>query len=157
VLDLLAALGSSFDVASPAEVTSALRAGAEPVDLVYSNPVKHRDHLSWSYRAGVRLFAVDSAAEVTKVAAAAPGSRVLCRLLTSGRGRDWPLSRKYGAPADACVELLRTAAAQGLEPAGVAFHVGSQQRDPHAWEKPIEAAAWIFDQLRPSGLRPDLL
>src|SRR4029079_8844539 len=43
---LIAALdcaGCRFDVASPAEITAALMAGATPDDLVYSNPVKRRD------------------------------------------------------------------------------------------------------------------
>src|SRR6187401_2200718 len=39
----LAAAGSRFDVASPAEVRAALGAGAAPGDLVYSNPIKRRE------------------------------------------------------------------------------------------------------------------
>src|SRR6059058_5427168 len=94
LLAALAAAGCRFDVASPVEVRAALDAGAGPDDLVYSNPVKRRDHVAESASLGVRLFVVDSLDEVDKVAAAAPGSRVLCRLVTSGEGSDWPLSRK---------------------------------------------------------------
>ena len=93
--DLLAALageGSCFDVASPQEIASALAAGAVPEQLLYSNPVKSRSDIASAYAAGVTLFVVDSLPEVRKVAAVAPGSAVLCRLLTSGDGSDWPLS-----------------------------------------------------------------
>jgi ornithine decarboxylase len=158
--DLLAALareGCCFDVASPHEVASALAAGARPDELLYSNPVKRRSDVARAYAAGVRLFVVDSPAEVRKVADVAPGSAVLCRLLTSGQGSDWPLSRKFGCSAAECLEVLTTAAGLGLEAAGISFHVGSQQRDPRAWAAPIAAAGRIFEDLRPRGLRPRLL
>lgn len=149
--------GSSFDVASPAEVLAALAAGAAPDDLVYSNPIKRRDDVAFAARHGVRLFVVDSPEEAVKVAAAAPGSAVLCRLVTSGEGSDWPLSRKYGCSTGEAERILLAAAALGLDAAGVSFHVGSQQRDPEAWGAPIAAAARVFDAVRAEGLRPWLL
>ena len=158
--ELLAALvgaGCNADVASPAEVRAALAAGASPDDLVYSNPVKRRDHLVEAAALGVRLFVVDSMAELAKVAEAAPGTGVLCRIVTSGAGSDWPLSRKYGCSVPQAVEILCAAAALGLDPAGVSFHVGSQQRDPEAWRAPIAAAATVFAALTTAGLRPWLL
>ena len=158
--DLLAALageGSCFDVASPQEIASALAAGAVPEQLLYSNPVKSRSDIASAYAAGVTLFVVDSLPEVRKVAAVAPGSAVLCRLLTSGDGSDWPLSRKFGCSATECVEILRAAAGLGLRPAGISFHVGSQQLRPDAWAPPIAAAGRIFAELRADGLRPWLL
>ncbi|WP_395659466.1 type III PLP-dependent enzyme [Nocardioides sp.] len=158
--ELLAALhaaGGRFDVASPAEVTAALAAGAAPEDLVYSNPVKRRADVAFAAAHGVRLFVVDSPEETVKVAAAAPDAAVLCRLVTSGAGSDWPLSRKYGCSTDEAIRILVAAAALGLEPAGVSFHVGSQQRDPEAWAAPVAAAARVFAALRAEGLQPWLL
>ncbi len=157
LLAALAQAGCRFDVASPAEVRAALHAGASPRALVYSNPVKRRDHISESAALGVRLFVADSPGEVHKIAEAAPGSEVLCRLLTSGEGSDWPLSRKYGCASEEAVNLLTLADELGLEAAGVCFHVGSQQRDPEAWSGPIAAAAQVFEQLRARGLHPWLL
>jgi ornithine decarboxylase len=153
----LAAVGCRFDVASPAEVRAALRAGARPEALVYSNPVKRRDHVAESAALGVGLFVVDSPAEVEKVAEEAPGSEVLCRLVTSGQGSDWPLSRKYGCSTHEAVDILDRAAGLGLGAAGVSFHVGSQQRDPQAWAAPIDASAHVFDLLRRRGHSPRLV
>src|SRR5689334_21670129 len=45
VLAAIVAAGADFDVASPAEVRAVLAAGSAPDDLVYSNPVKRRDHI----------------------------------------------------------------------------------------------------------------
>jgi ornithine decarboxylase len=157
LLAALARAGARFDVASPAEVRACLDAGADPEDLVCSNPVKRRDDVAATAALGVRLFVVDSPEETRKVAEAAPRAAVLCRLVTSGSGSDWPLSRKYGCSTDEATAVLRLAASLGLDPAGVSFHVGSQQRDPQAWRDPVEASARIFRTLRAEGLRPHLL
>jgi ornithine decarboxylase len=157
LLRALAQAGCRFDVASPAEVRAALAAGAPASHLVHSNPVARRDHLAQAYALGVRLFVVDSTGEVGKVADAAPGSSVLVRIVTSGSGSDWPLSRKYGCTVDEAVDLLVRAGGLGLDPAGVSFHVGSQQRDPQAWAAPVQSAARVFAGVRAAGFRPWLL
>ena len=157
LLRALAQAGCRFDVASPTEVRAALEAGATASHLVHSNPVARRDHLAEAYSLGVRLFVVDSAGEVAKLAAAAPGSSVLVRIVTSGSGSDWPLSRKYGCTVDDAVELLVAAGRLGLDPAGVSFHVGSQQRNPHAWGAPVASAARVFAGVRAAGHHPWLL
>ena len=157
LLRALAQAGCRFDVASPTEVRAALAAGAPASHLVHSNPVARRDHLAQAYALGVRLFVVDSPGEVAKVADAGPGSSVLVRIVTSGSGSDWPLSRKYGCTVDDAVELLVGAGRLGLDPAGVSFHVGSQQRDPQAWAHPVQSAARVFAGVRAAGFHPWLL
>src|SRR5207249_4502175 len=80
-----------------------------------------------AYQAGVRLFAFDSAHELEKLARAAPGARVFCRILVTCDGAEWPLSRKFGCAPEMAMELLRQARDAGLDPYGISFHVGSQQ------------------------------
>jgi ornithine decarboxylase len=157
LLEALVAAGSRFDVASPGEVVAVLDAGAEPWQLVYSNPVKRRADISFAARLGVKLFVTDSVEETQKIAAAAPDAGVLCRIATSGAGSDWSLSRKYGCRPGEAIHILRSAAAVGLDAAGVSFHVGSQQHDPEAWGGPIAASARIFELLQREGLDPWLL
>ncbi len=157
LLALLVQRGCRFDVASPVEVEACLAAGATPEQLLYSNPIKRRSDLAAAYALGVRLYVVDSMTEMLKVSDVAPGSSVLCRLVTSGEGADWPLSRKFGCSPDSCLEILTAAGALGLDVAGVAFHVGSQQRDPSRWRQPIQQARRIFERLRLRGLNPWLL
>ncbi|SOC56617.1 type III PLP-dependent enzyme [Ornithinimicrobium cerasi] len=157
LLRVLHLAGARFDVASPAEVRACLAAGARPEDLVLSNPVVARAHLEEMTRLGVRLVVVDSPQAVVKVAATAPDASVLCRLVTSGEGSDWPLSRKYGVCVAEAVEVLTLADQLGLDAAGVSFHVGSQQNDPTAWQQPIAAAARVFGALRGRGIHPRIL
>src|ERR1700726_492994 len=96
VLVLLAALGSSFDTASVAEIEMVLAAGATADRISFGNTIKKERDIARAYALGVRLFAVDCEAEVEKIARAAPGSKVFCRILCDGAGADWPLSRKFG-------------------------------------------------------------
>ncbi len=157
LLRALAGAGSRFDVASPAEVVAALTVGADPAQLLYSNPVKRRDHIAESAAYGVRTFVVDSLEELFKVAQSAPGAAVLCRLLTSGAGSDWPLSRKFGCSRRDAIAILLTAVKLGLHPLGVSFHVGSQQHRTDAWREPTASAACVFEALRRNGVELDLL
>ena len=157
LLAALVAAGGRFDVASPAEVVAVLEAGAAAGSLVYSHPVKRREDIAFAARLGVRVFVVDSIEETQKVAAAAPGAAVLCRIITTGEGSDRSPSRKYGCTPGQAVHILRSAAAVGLDAAGVSFHVGSQQRDPSAWDAPVAASARVFATLRGAGLAPWLL
>lgn len=157
LLSRLVELGCHFDVASPAEARAVIAVGAVTSDLVYSNPIKRRADIVEATALGVRLFVVDSLEETHKVAEASPGASVLCRIVTSGEGSDWPLSRKYGCSTSQAIDILRTADHLGLEVAGLSFHVGSQQRDPGAWDAPIAASARVFGVLREHGLAPSLL
>ena len=157
VLATVVAAGANFDVASPAEVSACLAAGASPDDLIYGSSVTRRDHLAQAAALGIRVFVVDSVPDVRLVAEAAPGTSVVCRLLSSGGASERPRSRRYGCTVDQATEILRLAADLGLDAAGVSFHVGSRQPDPNAWRAPIAAAATVFEALRAAGMAPWLL
>src|SRR5581483_11536886 len=92
VLKLLAELGSSFDCASVAEIDMAFAAGATADRISYGNTIKKERDIAAAYARGIRLFAVDAREEVEKVARAAPGAHVFCRILCANDGAEWPLS-----------------------------------------------------------------
>ncbi|MSR71017.1 type III PLP-dependent enzyme [Candidatus Kaiserbacteria bacterium] len=152
VVQLLAGLGSSFDVASPAEIELVLDAGVAPTRISFGNTIKKECDIAWAFKRGVRLFAFDSEAELLKLSRAAPGSEVFCRLLTSCDGADWPLSRKFGCEADMAHDLLLRARELGLRPYGLSFHVGSQQTRTDQWGVALEKAAEVFGSLKRAGV-----
>jgi len=152
VLSLLAALGSCFDTASIPEIEMVLAAGATADRISYGNTIKKERDIARAYELGVRLYAVDCKAEVEKVARAAPGSRVFCRILSDCIGADWPLSRKFGCEPVMAIDVLDHARALGLEPYGVSFHVGSQQRNQHAWDRALAQAAAVFRECGERGI-----
>jgi ornithine decarboxylase len=153
----LAGLGACFDVASRGEIDLCLAAGAPAERLSFGNTIKKERDIAYAYEQGVRLFAVDSDAELDKLARSAPGVSVFCRILTDGEGADWPLSRKFGCVPSMAAALLLRARERGLDACGLSFHVGSQQTALKAWDKAVGAAAKLFRRLREDGLDLRLL
>jgi len=152
IVAMLATMGSSFDVASRPEIELCLKAGALPERLSFGNTIKKQSDIAFAYDKGVRLFAFDSEAELDKLAVAAPGSRVFCRLLMTCEGAEWPLSRKFGCEIDMARDLLVAARDRGLEPYGVSFHVGSQQTDLAQWDIAVGKTAMLFTALNQVGI-----
>src|SRR6476659_7784690 len=152
VLALLAKLGSCFDTASIAEIEMVLAAGATPDRVSYGNTIKKERDIARAFALGVRLYAVDCKPEVEKTARAAPGSRVFCRILSDCVGAEWPLSRKFGCEPAMAADVLEHALKAGLEPCGVSFHVGSQQRNQHAWDRALASAAAVFKECGERGM-----
>ncbi len=152
VLKLLAGLGSCFDTASVSEIEMALAAGATPERISFGNTIKKERDIARAHQLGVSMFAVDCVEEVEKVARAAPGARVFCRILTDGAGAEWPLSRKFGCDPEMATEVLLHAHALGLKAYGISFHVGSQQTRLGAWDSALAEAKSIFDSLAGHGI-----
>ncbi|MDD2860730.1 MAG: type III PLP-dependent enzyme [Acidiphilium sp.] len=157
VLDRLLGLGSRFDAASIEEIRACLAVGAAPSAISFGNTVKKSSAIAEAFASGVDLFAFDSDEELAKIAAAAPGAKVYCRLAVSQDGADWPLSRKFGTTGAHARDLLITARDLGLIPHGVSFHVGSQQTGVGAYQTAIGQAAMVFSDLRARGIDLRLL
>ena len=149
VLTLLRDKGSCFDIASTYELDKVLALGVSPDRISFGNTIKKAKDIRTFYQKGVRMFATDSEADLRNIAKAAPGSRVYARILTEGTlTADWPLSRKFGCESDMAMDLLILARDLGLEPYGVSFHVGSQQREIGAWDAALGKVKVIFNRLR---------
>ncbi len=157
VLSLLASLGSCFDTASVPEIEMSLAAGATPDRISFGNTIKKERDIVRAYEMGVRLFAVDSHTEVEKVARAAPGAQVFCRILTDGAGAEWPLSRKFGCEPAMAESVLLSAHALGLQAYGVSFHVGSQQTRLDAWDVAVGEAKAIFERMLSHGIKLEMV
>jgi len=157
VLRLLARRGSCFDTASRGEIDLCLGLGIEPKRISFGNTIKKQNDIAYAYEKGVRLFAFDSEAELDKLAASAPGSRVFCRVLVDGAGAEWPLSRKFGCSFDMAADLMVRAKALGLEACGISFHVGSQQTGLGQWDRVIGEVSALASELRVRGVDLSLL
>jgi ornithine decarboxylase len=152
ILKLLAELGSSFDTASIGEIDLVLAAAATADRISFGNTIKKERDVARAYELGVRLFAADCESEVEKIARAAPGSKIFCRILCDGTGAEWPLSRKFGCAPELAPKVLEHAHRLGLIAHGISFHVGSQQNDVKAWEKALATAGAIFRDMSERGI-----
>ncbi|MFF0415677.1 type III PLP-dependent enzyme [Kitasatospora sp. NPDC004745] len=154
VLAGLAALGSGFDAASPQEIAQALRTGVGPERIHYGNTIKSDRNIAEAYRLGVRDFATDSLEDVAAIAEHAPGSRVFCRIATTGDGALWGLSRKFGCSPEDALRVLDAARTAGLVPSGLSVHVGSQQMTAEAWGAAVDSLAAVLEALNWRGITP---
>jgi ornithine decarboxylase len=152
VLARLAKLGASFDTASTGEIAQVLALGVAPAKISFGNTIKKQSDIAWAHQRGITLFAFDSKAELEKLAAAAPGAQVFCRILIDGKGALWPLNRKFGCEPEMAADLLIQARELGLQPYGVSFHVGSQQMEPEQWDAAIGAAKSVFRKVAEAGI-----
>jgi ornithine decarboxylase len=152
VLSLLTQLGSCFDTASVAEIEMVLASGATPDRISFGNTIKKECDVARAHALGVGLFAVDCEAEVEKIARAAPGAKVFCRILCDCVGAEWPLSRKFGCDPKMAIDVLDRAKQLGLQPFGISFHVGSQQKNVKSWDRALASAASIFRACAERGI-----
>ena len=145
-----------FDAASLPEI--ALIAGRYPdATIAYMHPVKARADIRRAYRDyGVRIFAVDTTEELSKLLEETNGARdlhVIVRLAVVSDYAQHKLDAKFGAAGANAVMLLREARSVAGE-LGVSFHVGSQCMRPEAWRVAMKS---VGDVIRKAGVTVDIV
>ncbi len=145
-----------FDVASLPEV-ALIRERCPGATLAFMHPVKSRKAIRESYfEHGVRIFALDCAAELSKIVEETGHARdltLLVRLAVSNEGSTLPLAGKFGVTADEAPELIRAARAHADE-LGVSFHVGSQCMTPSTFRQAMMEASRLIAQ---AGVTVDIV
>jgi ornithine decarboxylase len=157
VLEMLAAAGSNFEIASAPELELLLPLGVDPSRVLYSNPVKPPTHVQRTYAQGVRRFVVDCLGEVDKIAQHAPAGEVFARVRVDDTRSRFPLSSKFGLPVGEAAALLLAARDRGLRPMGLTFHVGSQCTDAGAWGRAVDSLGPVLRELAGHGVVLDML
>ncbi|KAF8650469.1 hypothetical protein HU200_063834 [Digitaria exilis] len=146
LLGALAALGSRFDCASPAEMDAVLALGVTADRIIYANPCKPESHIAYAASVGVGVATFDSVEELRKIKRFHPGCKLLLRLKVpdAGDAARWDLGTKYGALEDEVAPLLLAAQSAGLAVWGVAFHVGSEVSRVGVYDAAVQAARTAF-------------
>ncbi|MGH1370530.1 MAG: type III PLP-dependent enzyme [Cellvibrionaceae bacterium] len=157
VLRHLHKLGVNFEIASEGELRLLQDIGVKGQDIIFSNPIKTPNSIREAADYGVQWFAVDCLEELKSLELNAPNGFYELRLPTDGHGSVWPLSTKFGTTDDTLTPILTYAAQNGLNLAGVTFHVGSQCTQATSWVKAIDRATQVMAQMRKLGLTPHLL
>jgi ornithine decarboxylase len=148
VISLLAELGAYFDIASRYELDLVLSLGITPDRISFGNTIKKAKDITYFYEKGVRMFVTDSEEDLENIASCAPRSQVYVRIIMEeSSSADWPLSRKFGCHSDMAYEILVLAKSRGLDPIGISFHVGSQQRDIGQWDDALAKTKYLFSSL----------
>lgn len=158
IIDMVAALGGSFDCASVGEFTQVLERGlASAGDLIFANPCKMASQMKAAHAAGVHCITFDNATEVAKIAQYMPNARAVLRIRTDDSAAVCAFSTKFGCPVAEARGLLVLARELGVRVVGVSFHVGSGNNDPGAYTNSLRNARRIFDDAAELGFDMKLL
>ena len=163
VLNVLARLGSGFDIVSVGELERVLAAGGDPGKVVFSGVGKRRDELERALEAGIHCFNVESEVEL-----------VLLEQVAAERGQRAPVSlrinpdvdanthpyistglkqNKFGIAADRALAVYaRAAASPHLDVIGVDCHIGSQLTTVTPFVDALERVLALVGRLEGQGV-----
>ena len=137
-----------FDTASLAEI-ALVREYLPQADCYFMHPVKPRAAIMTAHEVySVDHFVLDHEKELGKIVAATGGGDgmvALVRIVTPVHDAQYQLSDKFGIAAEDAPELLRKVHNANLQ-TGVAFHVGSQCRNPQAFVDGVKTALEVIKE-----------
>ena len=163
VLDLLARLGSGFDIVSGGELERVLAAGGDAAKVVFSGVCKTVAEMRRALEAGIRCFNVESPAELERLAgvAAEMGTRapVSVRVNPDVDANTHPYistglrRNKFGVPVEEALALYRRAAElPQLDVAGIDCHIGSQLTSVAPHLEALDRLLEMVDRLAGEGI-----
>ncbi len=156
VLNVMARLGSGFDIVSVGELERVLRAGGDPRKVVFSGVGKRGDEMARALEVGIRCFNVESEAELLRLNQVAGERGAVAPVSLRVNPDVDPLTHpyistglkqnKFGIDINAAEEIYAIAQAlPHVRPVGIDCHIGSQltQVSPvlEALERVLELAA----------------
>ena len=163
VLQVLARLGSGFDIVSEGELERVLQAGGEPSRIVFSGVGKRATEMRRALDAGIRCFNVESEPELLLLndvsAAAGRSAPVSLRVNPDVDARTHPYistglrDNKFGIGVDSALEVYRHAAGlPHLHVTGIDCHIGSQLTATAPFVDALERVLELVDRLQAAGM-----
>ena len=166
VIALFAKLGAGADVVSEGELRRALAAGVPPEKIVFSGVGKTRAEMAMAIGADCGQFNVESEPELEALSEVAAGlgkvATIVLRVnpdvdadthhkISTGRAGD-----KFGIELDRIRDVYAAAAKlPGVDPAGLAVHIGSQLTRLDPFRDAFERIAGLVRDLRADGQTVD--
>ena len=168
VLDVLARLGSGFDIVSLGELERVIKIGGKPSRIVFSGVGKSEPEMRRALELGIRCFNVESEAELERLSAVACDmdnrAPVALRVNPDVDAGTHPYistglkENKFGIPIEQALELYRKAAElPGLEISGVDCHIGSQLTELSPFLDTLDRVLKLVDELEAQGIGIDHL
>ena len=163
VLNLLARLGSGFDIVSLGELERVLAAGGEPSRVIFSGVGKRVDEIRRALQVGIRCFNVESQAELTRIDQVAGSlgaiAPVSIRVNPDVDARTHPYiatglkENKFGIDIKAAEAVyLHAASLRNLRITGIDCHIGSQLTDLAPFVEALERVLLLADRLESAGI-----
>ncbi len=163
VLNLLARLGSGFDIVSGGELQRVLQAGGDPARIVFSGVGKLPGEIEAALEVDILCFNVESEPELERIAAIAQArgqtARVSFRVNPDVDAKTHPYistglkENKFGvAFANAEQVYLAAAKLEHIEVIGMDCHIGSQLTEMSPYIDALDRLLALIEKLRDQGI-----
>ncbi len=163
ILDLLARLGSGFDIVSGGELDRVLHAGGVPSKLVFSGVGKSRCEIRQALKAKVGCINVESESELLRISEIANEldirAPISIRVNPDVDPKTHPYiatglrDNKFGVAVEEAGAVFKLAKAmENIDVKGVACHIGSQLVDIEPFIHALEKVVTFTEQLVVSGM-----
>ncbi len=162
ILKLFAGMGGGFDVVSGGELFRAMRAGADPADIVYSGVGKTAVEIRAAIETGIMMFGIESFQELEEIDRLAGELKLRAPIglrinpdvdpqthpyITTGLK-----SAKFGIDIKVARDGYKRAAEMAnIEVVGVTCHIGSQLTTVSPFVDSIKKIKKLIGQLREDG------
>ena len=163
VLNMLAQLGSGFDVVSLGELERVIAAGGDPAKIVFSGVGKTAPEMRRGLELGIKCFNIESEAELHVLAEIAGDAGAIApisiRVNPDVDAGTHPYistglrENKFGVDVDTARHLYRQADVMNyLEPVGIDCHIGSQIVDIQPFIASLDCLLLLIDDLKEDGI-----
>lgn len=163
VLNVLARLGSGFDIVSAGELERVLAAGGDPGKVVFSGVGKREDELAAALDAGIFCFNVEVDEELMRLGRLASARNIRAPIsirvnpdvdaMTHPYISTGLRENKFGIDIESALALYRKAASlPGICIKGIDCHIGSQLTRTAPFEDALMRVLRMVDTLQEEGI-----
>ncbi len=163
VLDILARLGSGFDIVSGGELKRVLTAGGDPQKVVFSGVGKSETELREALATGILCFNIESESELQRLARIASDmgctAPISLRVNPDVDARTHPYistglrRNKFGVSVEDALRLYHYAhRTSGLRVTGIDCHIGSQLIELAPMQDAARKVVSLVDKLAKEGI-----
>ena len=140
IINMLARLGSGFDIVSGGELSRVIAAGGDPRKVVFSGVGKTKTEINYALKKGIKCFNIESESELYRIAAVAKelnkDTNVSFRVNPDVDAKTHPYistglkENKFGVDVNDAPRLYQIAVElPHINPTGIDCHIGSQLTD----------------------------
>ena len=158
VLNVMARLGSGFDIVSKGELARVLQAGGDASKVVFSGVGKKSDEITFALEKGIYCFNVESAAELTRIQQVAQRMNMIApvslRVNPDVDAGTHPYistglkENKFGISIDDAFELYQHASGLShIAVKGIDCHIGSQLTEVKPFLDALDRVLALVDRL----------
>ncbi len=163
LLNVLARLGSGFDIVSLGELNRVIQAGGDPKKIVFSGVGKRVDEILAALKIGIRCFNIEVSGELDRINQLAEKMGVIApvsfRVNPDVDAKTHPYistglkENKFGIDIEqALIEYRRAAAMPNIHVTGIDCHIGSQLTETRPFLDALDKILDLVSVLKADGI-----